>query len=60
MTGLDKMSRKELLGLMIDAEESNNKELLADVMKAMTKQQTNYGAKAKQKRGFFTKGEEDK
>ena len=57
MTDLSKMSRRELLGLMVEAEELDDNKLYNAIMEEMTRQQTDYGAKAKQKRGFFTNKE---
>ena len=58
MTDVNKlkaMSRRELLGVLIEAEETNNKELELTVMEVMAETQTYYGPGCKQKRGFFTK-----
>tara|TARA_Y100000593_G_scaffold9020_1_gene16432 strand:- start:3 stop:188 length:186 start_codon:yes stop_codon:yes gene_type:complete len=57
MTDLSKMSRRELLGVMVEAEELDDKKLYNAVLEIMTEQQIDYGAKTKQKRGFFTNKE---
>ena len=49
-----KMTRRELIGELVIAEEEGKDKLVELIMEVMAETQIDYGPKAKPKRGFFT------